>query len=75
VEFIALETSDITNRPIKDIKFPKGTIIGAILRNDEVIIPWGDTVILPGDHVILVMLRSAIPQVEKILTVKMEYYA
>jgi trk system potassium uptake protein TrkA len=75
VEFIALETSDITNKPIKDINFPKGTIIGAILRNDEVIIPWGDTVILPGDHVILVTLRSTIPQLEKILTVKMDYFA
>lgn len=75
VEFIALETSDITNKPIKDVNFPKGTIIGAILRNDKVIIPWGETVILPGDHVILVTLRSAIPQVEKILTVKMDYFA
>ncbi|MBW2650027.1 MAG: Trk system potassium transporter TrkA, partial [Deltaproteobacteria bacterium] len=74
VEFIALETSDITNKPLKDIKFPKGTIIGAITRNDEVIIPGGDSVILPGDHVILVALRSSIPQIEKILTVKLDYF-
>lgn len=74
VEFIALETSEIINRPLRDIKFPRGTIIGAILRNDEVIIPWGDTVILPGDRVILVALRSAIPEVEKILTVKLDYF-
>jgi len=74
VEFIALETSDITNRPLKDIDFPKGTIIGAITRNGEVIIPGGDSVILPGDHVILVALRSSIPQIEKILTVKLDYF-
>ena len=74
VEFIALETSDITNTPLQDIKFPKGTIIGAIIRNDEVIIPEGKSVILPGDHVILVALRSSIPQVEKILTVKLDYF-
>ncbi len=74
VEFIALETSDITNKPLKDIDFPKGTIIGAITRNGEVIIPRGNSVILPGDHVILVALRSSIPKIEKILTVKLDYF-
>ncbi len=74
VEFIALETSDITNKPLKNINFPKGTIIGAITRNDEVIIPRGDSVILPGDHVILATLRSSIPKIEKILTVKLDYF-
>ena len=74
VEFIALETSDITNRPLKEIDFPKGTIVGAITRNGEVIIPGGNSVILPGDHVILVALRSSIPQIEKILTVKLDYF-
>ncbi len=74
VEFIALETSDITNKPLKEIDFPKGTIIGAITRNGEIIIPGGDSVILPGDHVILVTLRSSIPKIEKILTVKLDYF-
>ena len=74
VEFIALEASDITNRPLKDIDFPKGTIIGAITRAGEVIIPGGDSVILPGDHVILVTLRSSIQKIEKILTVKLDYF-
>jgi len=74
VEFIALETSDITNKPLKDMKFPKGTIIGAIIRDDKVTIPGGDSVILPDDRVILVTLRSAIPKVEKILTVKLDYF-
>jgi len=74
VEFIALETSEITNKPLKNIRFPKGAIVGAILRNNEVIIPWGDSIIRPGDRVILFTLRSAIPQVEKFLTVKLDYF-
>ena len=74
VEFIALETSEITNKPLKDVKIPKGTIIGAIIRNDKVFIPGGHSIILPGDHVILVTLRSAVPKVEKILTVKLDYF-
>ena len=74
VEFIALETSEIINTPLKDLQIPKGTIIGAIIREDKVIIPGGDSVILPGDQVILVTLHSAIPKVEKILTVKLDYF-
>ncbi len=75
VEFIALETSEITKKPLKNIKFPKGAIVGAILRNDKVRIPWGDSVIEPGDRVILFTLRSVIPQMEKFLTVKLDYFA
>ena len=73
-EVVALETSEITNKPFKEIEFPEGTIVGAIMRGDEVIIPGGDSVILPGDHVVIFALRSAIPQVEKILTVKLDYF-
>ncbi|MBT8489639.1 MAG: Trk system potassium transporter TrkA, partial [Deltaproteobacteria bacterium] len=74
VEFIALETSEITNKPLKDIKLPRGTIIGAIIREDKILIPGGASIIKPGDLVILVTLRSAIPKVEKILTVKLDYF-
>jgi len=73
-EFIALETSDITERPFKEIRFPRGTIVGAIVRNEEIIIPDGESVILPGDHCVIFTPRSAIPDLEKLLTVKLEYF-
>ena len=38
---------------IDEIPLPKGTIIGAILRDDEVIIPHHDTKIVNEDHIIL----------------------
>jgi trk system potassium uptake protein len=73
-EFIALETSEIADRPFKDIHFPSGTIVGAISRGEEIIIPDGNSVILPGDHVVIFTPRSAIGEVEKLLTVKLEYF-
>ena len=48
--------------------------MGAIVRGEEMIIAGGDTVIQPGDHVIIFTFRSSIPQVEKILMVKLEYF-
>lgn len=74
IEFVAMETSDLVNRPLKEIKFPRGAIIGAVVRDQEIIIPTGTTVILPGDRVIIFSLTSAISEVEKTLTVKIEYW-
>jgi trk system potassium uptake protein TrkA len=55
IEAIALDdrSSKVVGRRIDEIPLPKGTIIGAILRSDEVIIPHHDTVIVNDDHVIL----------------------
>jgi len=55
IEAIALDdqSSKVVGRRIDEIPLPKGTIIGAILRDDEVIIPHHDTVIVNQDHVIL----------------------
>jgi len=55
IEAIALDdkSSKVVGRRIDQIPLPKGTIIGAILRDNEVIIPHHDTKILNEDHVIL----------------------
>jgi len=74
IEIVALETSDLVNKPLRDIKFPRGAIIGAVARGKEIIIPTGDTLILPDDRVIIFTLTSAIPSVEKTLTVKLDYW-
>jgi trk system potassium uptake protein TrkA len=74
IEAVALETSDIINKPISKIKFPKDAIITAIIREGELIIPTGTSVIQPGDHVIIFALANAVKNVEKALTVKLEYW-
>jgi trk system potassium uptake protein TrkA len=75
LEAEALETSDIVNTPLKDVKFPEGAILGAIVRGEDIIIPRGDTVILPRDRLIIFALQKVIPSLEKLLTVKLEYFA
>jgi trk system potassium uptake protein TrkA len=74
IETVALETSDIVNRPIRELKFPKGAIIGAVVRGEDVIIPGGDDMILPEDRVVIFALQSSIRKVEKALMVKLEYF-
>jgi len=74
LEAMALETSDIVGKPLKNITFPKGVLVAAIMRENEVIIPSGETIVIPNDRIIIFALRAAIPKIEKILSVKLEYF-
>jgi trk system potassium uptake protein TrkA len=74
IEFEALETSDVVNTPLSEVKFPKEAIVGAIMRDNEIIIPRGHTMIKPHDHLIIFALKGAIPKLEKLFTVKLEYF-
>jgi len=73
-EAVAMETSDIVGRPLREIEFPRDAIVGALVRGSEVIIPNGSTVIEAGDRVMIFALKTAVPQVEKMMTVKLEYW-
>ncbi|MDL1968534.1 MAG: Trk system potassium transporter TrkA [Deltaproteobacteria bacterium] len=74
MEAVALETSEIVGKPLKNISFPKEAIVTSIIRNDNIIIPSGDNVVEPDDRIIIFATRQAIPKIEKILTVKPEYF-
>ncbi len=73
MEAIALPTSEIVSRPLKKIAFPKGAMVAGIIRQDAIIIPTGESIVEPDDRVIIFATRDAIPGVEKILTVKLEF--
>ena len=74
LEAIALETSDIVGTPLRELKFPPEAIILLILRDEEVIIPSGDSVIYPQDRIIILSSHKSIPLVEQSLMVKLEYF-
>ncbi len=68
IEFEAQLTSDIVGTPLHELRFPKRSLVAAIVREDEVLIPSGGTVVEAGDHVLVVAHRSAIDAVERLLT-------
>jgi trk system potassium uptake protein len=74
IEAEALETSSIVNKPLKEARLPDGVIIGAIVRGSKVIIPRAETVSRPGDRVILMTTAAAIKSVEKMFSVRLEYF-
>jgi len=74
MEAVALETSGIVGKPLKHISFPKGALVAGITRDGQVIIPSGESIIEPEDRIIIFASRKAIPKIEKILAVKLEYF-
>ena len=67
-------SSSVVGRRIEDISLPSGTRVGALLRNQEVIIPHHDTVIEAEDHVILFVIdKKYIRDVEKLFQVKVTF--
>ena len=74
LEAVAMETSDIVDKPLNMISMPKGSLVTGIIRDDRFIIPSGSSVILPGDRIIIFAVRQAIPKIEKILAVKLEFF-
>jgi len=73
LEVIALETSELVGKPLREAKF-KDAIVGAIVRGDRVIIAGGNDVIEVGDHVVIFALKSAIARLERQMTVQLRYF-
>ncbi|MBW6519716.1 MAG: Trk system potassium transporter TrkA [Desulfoarculaceae bacterium] len=52
--------------PLKDLDFPKGSIVGAIIRKDQVIIPSGNTKLQPGDNLVVFFTHKALSSLESL---------
>ena len=68
-------SSNVVGRAIEEIKLPRGTAIGAIVRGEEVIIAHHDSVIETDDHVILFLSdKSCIQEVERLFQVGVTFF-
>ena len=70
-----MNSSKVIGRAIENIALPPGTTIGAIIRDEEVLIAHDDTVIQAGDHVILFLVdKKHIRDVEKLFHVGLSFF-
>lgn len=67
-------SSKVVGRAINEIKLPPGTTIGAVVRNEEVLIAHDSTVIESNDHVILFVIdKKHIRDVERLFQVGLTF--
>lgn len=66
LELFAQPGSIAVNKKIQDIKFPRGSVVGAVVRGEQVIVPDGNFKIDAFDRVIVFTLPQDLPKVEKL---------
>ena len=69
-EVLEVEVDDdsvLVGRPIREAvaDLPEGFVLGAITRDREFVVPRGDTIVEPGDHVVAFVERSAFADVSE----------
>ncbi len=74
IEFRAEESSKLIGIPLKDAKLPEEISIGAIVREEEVIVPKADTVIQKGDRVVVLSLHEAVHKLETLFSVAVGFF-
>jgi trk system potassium uptake protein TrkA len=52
---------------LREIGLPDGMLVGAVVRNGDVIMPTGETRVQPGDSIIAVVTYRALKKAEAML--------
>lgn len=74
IEAEAVESSTVVGKRISDLDLPDGIVIGNIIRNNQVVDVNDDTIVRPRDLLIILSFSSLTKKVEKIFSVKFEFF-
>ena len=69
IEADIIETSELINIELKNANLPDGIRVGAILRNNEILIPRSNSKFAKDDTVVFLAKRDQIPFVENIFRI------
>lgn len=67
IEYVVKDQDDVAHKPIADLALPENALINAIIRNDEVITPFGSTVIQPHDILFILVNKDKIKDLKQAL--------
>jgi trk system potassium uptake protein TrkA len=67
VEVDLQDTSPVVGMPIRKLDFPPGSILAAIWRQGEPVIPDGNTILLSGDEIFAVSVKGTEDQLKRAL--------
>lgn len=66
VELVPEAGSRITRKPLREVKFPRSAIVGAIYRGNEVVLADGSTQIKEGEPVVVFCREDVLHKLEKL---------
>lgn len=66
LEILARKGSRVIGSPLREVSLPRGALIGAIVHEEQVVVPRGDSTIEAGDTVIVLTTSGARATVERL---------
>ena len=70
VEFQVPDNSKVLKAPLRKLKWPDDSIVGAVIRGEERHVPGGDFHFEVGDRALVFCLTEALPKLEKMFREK-----
>jgi len=74
IEAQVMSTSPIAGQKIREVDFPEGVLVGAMMQNGKVIRPNGATRINEGDVIAMFAMAADVPEVERLLQVSIDFF-
>ena len=74
IEAQVLPTSPLAGKLVRDVDFPEGVLVGAVMKGERVMKPTGDLRIEAGDVIALFTMAGDRPEVERLLQVSVEFF-
>jgi len=66
IELRVPEHCRVAGRPLSEVGFPDGAIVGALLRDGDVVIPTGRDILRAGDDAVVFTVEDAVEDVENL---------
>ncbi|WP_108671676.1 potassium/proton antiporter [Peribacillus acanthi] len=70
IEYEMEEDASIVGKTLQEITFPEGSLVNAIIREEKLITPTGNTVINAGDFLYILTSRDRKQQIKQLLSEK-----
>jgi trk system potassium uptake protein TrkA len=74
IEAQILGTSPIAGKAIRDIDFPEGVLVGAVMKDGKVVKPTGSLRIDEGDVIVVFAMADDVPEVERLFQVSIDFF-
>ena len=74
IEAQVLSTSPLAGKLIREVEFPEGVLVGALMKGEKVVKPTGDTRIEAGDVIALFAMAKDVREVERLLQVSIDFF-
>ncbi|KGX93984.1 potassium transporter CPA [Pontibacillus halophilus JSM 076056 = DSM 19796] len=67
IEYTVTDNNTIKEQTLEELHFPDGVLVNAIIRDGDILTPYGQTSILPGDTLYIMVPKKNKRQLQKIL--------